>query len=85
MKIPPFGIVEPMKTFRIIIGVLAFVVIVFFITASLLPPLVNDQDTVLEMLYMVVGIPIFTFNLWAWTAPELIEALFFGMEIEKPQ
>jgi len=67
-----------MKTFRIIIGILAFVIIVFFITVRLLPPIVNDQGAILEMLYTVVGIPIFTFNLWAWTAPELIEVLFLG-------
>jgi len=30
-----------------------------------------------EMLFLIFGLPILMLNFWAWTAPEIIEGLFF--------
>jgi hypothetical protein len=38
----------------------------------------NDQDSVLELLFTAVGMPIFVLNIWAWFEPDLIETMFFG-------
>jgi hypothetical protein len=67
-----------MKTFRVIAGVPALLVLVFFAAAILLPPVMNDQYALLECLFPAIGIPILIINMWAWGAPELIEGLFFA-------
>ena len=72
-----------MKTFRIVLGSLAVLVLAFFTAASLLPPLVLDQSALLELLFPLFGVPILTLNFWAWTCPELIEYYFFGKDKRK--
>jgi len=71
-----------MKTFRIVVGILALLILAFFAAAILLPPVVLDQDSLLELLFPAVGIPILIFNMWAWVHPEIIEFYFFGKEIK---
>jgi len=71
-----------MKTFRIVVGILALLVLALFAAAILLPPVVVDQDTLVELLFTAIGIPILTLNMWAWVHPEIIEFYFFGKEIK---
>lgn len=72
-----------MKRFRIVVGILALLVLAFFTAAILLPPLVNDQDSLLEWLFTAIGIPILILNMWAWVHPEIIEVVFLGKKKEE--
>ena len=47
-----------------------------------LAPLTYGGDSVGELAYMVIGIPICILNLWAWTDSEMIEFYFLGKEFE---
>ena len=66
-----------MKTFRIFMGVLGLLVLAFFAAGMLLPPVVNDQEAFLELLFSAIGIPVLIFNMWAWFEPDMIEEFFF--------
>lgn len=69
-----------MQTFRIVAGALAALTLALLAAGTFLPPLMNDQATVVELYFAGVIVPVFTVNLWAWTTPEIIEFYFFGQE-----
>jgi hypothetical protein len=70
-----------MKTFRIVIGILA-VIPLYMIVDSLFHPANYGLGTLGELLYPIFGIPILIFNMWAWVHPAIIEYYFFGGEQE---
>lgn len=74
-----------MKTFHIVLGSIAIIVLLSFIAAIVLPPFVYDQDMLMETLFTIVAVPLFTLNFWAWVYPEVIEFCFSGRELKTEQ
>jgi hypothetical protein len=68
-----------MKTFRIILGILAIIPL-YMIVDSLFHPANYGPGTLGELLYPIFGIPILIFNLWAWGYPEIVEFHFIHRE-----
>jgi|GEM_PF-2551681 len=75
-------ILKAMKTFRIMTGA-STILPLAMIVDSFLHPANYGAGTLGELLYPLFGIPILTFNMWAWIQPEVIEFYFLGMELEK--
>jgi hypothetical protein len=71
-----------MKTFRIVFGVLAIIPITLLIGHISIPPNGYAEDSLFLVTYLVLGIPIFVLNYWAWIDPGLLEFLFFGKELK---
>lgn len=69
-----------MKTFRIIVGILAIIPLALLVDILFFHPELNCDDCIQTYVYLIMGVPILIFNLWAWTAPELIEFIFFGKD-----
>ena len=67
-----------MKTFRIVLGILAILPVALLIDHIFFPTNYYAEGSLSEMAYMVFGIPILIFNLWAWIYPEIIEIYFLG-------
>jgi hypothetical protein len=38
------------------------------------------EDSIKQIIFMILGIPILILNLWAWMYPEIIEFYFFRKE-----
>lgn len=72
-----------MKTFRIVVGVLAVVPIALLVDALFLHPANYGEGSLGELAYLVFGVPILILNMWAWVHPEVIEFYFFGKD-KKP-
>lgn len=62
-----------MKNFRIVVGILAVFPLALLVDSIFLHPAFYTSDSLGEMLYTVVGIPVLILNLWAWAEPGLIE------------
>jgi len=71
-----------MKTFRIVVGILAIFPIALLADHIFLSSY-YVAGSIGELLYLAVGVPILTLNFWAWTEPEIIEFYFFGYEMLK--
>jgi hypothetical protein len=69
-----------MKTFRILLGVLAVIPLALLIKILFFYPALNCDSCIGTYAYMLFGVPILTLNFWAWTSPEIIEFYFFGIE-----
>jgi hypothetical protein len=39
---------------------------------------VYGEDSIQEMLFLILGVPILVFNFWAWSHPEIIEFFLWG-------
>jgi hypothetical protein len=68
-------ILKPVKTFRILLGVLAVIPIALFVD-SVSQPAIYGEVTLGELAYLVFGTPISILNLWVWIEPEVIELYF---------
>ena len=64
-----------MKTFRIILGILAIIPL-YMIVDSLFHPANYGPGTLGELLFPIFGIPVLIFNLWVWLYPEIIQSYF---------
>ena len=64
-----------MKIIKIILGILAIIPI-GLIVASIADPKFIMHNPAAEWVFTLVGIPIFVFNLWVWTEPEIIKTMF---------
>jgi len=73
---------HPMKTFRIVVAILAIVPLALLIDLFFFQ-LVDYE--IGELLYLIVGVPILTLNYWAWFEPVVIELYFFGKDIDQSQ
>lgn len=71
-----------MKTFRIVVGILAIIPIAMIVDSIFLHPDNYGPGSLGELLYPVIGIPILILNMWAWAHPEIIEFYFFGKSIK---
>src|SRR5258706_7178030 len=78
---------DGMKTFRIVIGILAILSLTLLVDKIFLHPYLYGEGSLGELFYPTIGIPILTLNFWAWTHPEIIEFYFLGHEgkEKKPQ
>jgi hypothetical protein len=72
-----------MKTFRIVVGVLALLPLTLLIDKLFFHPELYCEHCLGTYAYMLIGVPILTLNFWAWEYPELIEGFFFGKELKK--
>ncbi len=70
-----------MKTFRIMLGILAIIPIGLLANKLIYYPTIYDEDSLRTLIYLAIGVPVLTLNFWAWVYPEIIEFYFFG----KPQ
>jgi len=69
-----------MKTFRIVVGILAIIPLYMLTNSLFLHPQNYGEGSLGELLFPAVGIPILIFNMWAWIYPEIIEFYFFSRE-----
>lgn len=69
-----------MKTFRIVVGLLAIIPVAMLVDALFLHPVNHGSGSLGELLYPAIGIPILIFNMWAWVHPEIIEYYFLGKD-----
>ena len=67
-----------MKTFRIVFGILAIIPLALLADKIFFHPTVYDEDSIRTLAFLVLGLPILIFNLWAWIYPEIIEFYFLG-------
>ena len=74
-----------MKTFRIVLGILAILPLTLLVDSIFLHPYYYGEGSLGELLYLAIGVPILTLNFWAWTYPEIIEFYFFGKDIKPLQ
>ena len=63
-----------MKTFRIVFGILALIPLALLMDLLFLRPENYGEGSIGELVFLVVGIPILIFNMWAWIHPELLKA-----------
>ena len=71
-----------MKTFRIVVGILAILPLTLLVDSIFLHPYLYAEGSLGELLYLPIGVPILTLNFWAWSYPEIIEFYFFGKDIK---
>ncbi len=58
-----------MKTFRIVLGVLALIPLALLADKILFHAAEYDEDSLRTLAFLVLGIPILILNLWAWVYP----------------
>ncbi|MEP7134095.1 MAG: hypothetical protein ABI904_04095 [Chloroflexota bacterium] len=68
-----------MKTFRILVGILAIFPLALLVDHIFLNGYFVEASLG-EWLYLALGVPILTLNFWAWSYPEIIEFYVFGKE-----
>jgi hypothetical protein len=73
-----------MKTFRIVVGILAIIPIALLANKLIYYPTVYDDYSLRALVYTAIGVPIMALNFWAWTYPEMIAFYFFGAELNSP-
>ena len=66
------------KIIRIVLAVLAIIPIFLLIRFLFFGATISGDDSIEELIYTVIGIPILVFNFWAWYYPELIENFLWG-------
>jgi hypothetical protein len=72
-----------MKTLRILLGILAlFPAVLLGEHIFIQPEDYYQEDSVKQLIFMVLGIPILILNLWAWIHPEVIN---MNVESEKSE
>ena len=67
-----------MKTFRIVLGILAIIPVALLTDKLLFHLTEYDEDSLRTLAYLAFGVPILILNYWAWFVPEIIEVYFFG-------
>jgi len=70
------------KTFRIVLGILAIIPVALVVDHIFITSDYYGEESLKEMIYMVIGIPILVLNLWAWGYLPIIQYYFRGKEIE---
>jgi len=67
-----------MKTIRIVLGILAIIPLALLADKMLFHITEYDEDPLKTLTYLICGVPILFFNVWAWVYPEIIEFYFLG-------
>jgi hypothetical protein len=63
-----------MKIFRIVLGILAIIPMVLLVNHIFFQADYYREDSIQQLVFMVLGVPILILNLWAWIQPEIIKA-----------
>jgi hypothetical protein len=71
-----------MKTFRIMLGILAIIPLFLLVDQIVFQADYYRDDSLKQIAFLVLGIPILILNLWAWGYPSIIEAYFFDNQSE---
>lgn len=71
-----------MKTFRIVIGILAIIPVAMIVDSFFLHPGNYGPGTLGELVFPAIGVPILILNMWVWVHPEIIEYYFLRKEFE---
>ena len=71
-----------MKAVRVVLGLLAIIPIFLLADKLFFHPTEYDEDSLKNLVFLIFGVPILMFNIWAWVYPEIIEVYFFGKEKE---
>lgn len=66
------------KNLRFVLAILVVIPVALLILHLIFERDFYGGDSILEMVYLILGVPILVFNLWAWYHPEIIEFLFWG-------
>jgi hypothetical protein len=66
------------KNVRIILAILAIIPIILLVQHLIFDGDVYSEDSIREMLFLILGVPILVFNFWAWYYPEMIEYFLWG-------
>jgi hypothetical protein len=66
-------ILKTMKTLRGVLGVLAIIPIALLVNHILIYANYYGEDSLREMIYIVMGIPILVLNLWASGYPSIVQ------------
>jgi hypothetical protein len=69
-----------MKTFRIVIGILAVSPLALLADQLIFHPTEYDELSIRTLAFVVLGVPILILNYWAWFDHEIIAFYFFGKE-----
>ena len=62
------------KNIRIVLAILAMIPIVLLGQHLIF----DSEDSIQELVFLILGIPILVFNFWAWSYPEMIEFFLWG-------
>jgi len=71
------------KNIRIVLAILAIIPIVLLFQHLIFDGDVYGEDSIQEMLFLILGVPILVFNFWAWSHPEIIEFFLWGNKGEQ--
>jgi len=71
------------KNVRIILAILAIIPIILLFQHLIFDGDVYGEDSIQEMLFLILGVPILVFNFWAWSHPEIIEFFLWGNKGEQ--
>ena len=66
------------KNVRIQLAVLAILPITLLVQHLIFEGDVHSEDSIQEMAFIILGVPILVFNFWAWSHPEIIEFFLWG-------
>jgi hypothetical protein len=66
--------------FRIVFGILATLPLALWADKLFFLPTKYDENSLKTLVFLALGVPILTLNLWAWFYPEIIELYFLGKE-----
>ena len=62
------------KNIRIVLAILAMIPIVLLGQHLIF----DNEDSIQELVFLILGVPILVFNFWAWSYPEIIESFLWG-------
>lgn len=66
------------KNIRIVLAILALIPIGLLGQHLIFDFDVYTGDSIQELVFLILGIPILVFNFWAWSYPEMIEFFLWG-------
>jgi hypothetical protein len=66
------------KNIRIVLAILAIIPIFLLAQHLIFNGDAYGGDSIEELAFTVLGIPILVFNLWAWYDPRMIESFLWG-------
>jgi len=62
------------KNIRIVLAILAMIPIVLLGQHLIF----DGEDSIQELVFLILGVPILVFNFWAWSYPGIIEFFLWG-------
>ena len=68
------------KNIRIILAILAIIPIILLLQPLIFDGDVYTDDSLQELVFLILGVPILVFNFWAWSYPEIIEFFLWAIK-----